>query len=194
MSTINTIDKDTRVLLIGGSAGSLSAVLKLLPHLTRKLNLVVVMIFHRKETDDTTLIDILSHRSEFGVKDVEDKEVMEKHMIYVAPPDYHLLIEKDLSLSLDISEKVNFSRPSIDVTFESGADALGSRVIGLLLSGANADGVTGLQKIHHMGGKVVVQNPAEADVPYMPQQAVARVKFDLLLSEKDVDVFISMLA
>ena len=131
---------DFNIVLIGGSAGSLSRVLRLLPHITKELNITVVLIFHRKEAEDSTLKDILTYKSELNVKEVEDKDPILKHHIYIAPADYHLLLEKDLTFSLDISEKVNFSRPSIDVTFETAADAFGDSIIGLLLSGANADG------------------------------------------------------
>lgn len=181
------------IAVIGGSAGSLSRVLRLLPHLTKKLNLAVILIFHRKESDDSTLGDVLSYKSEFNVKEVEDKDPIQKHCIYIAPADYHLLIEKDLTFSLDISEKIHFSRPSIDVTFESTADAFGDSVIGLLLSGANADGVEGLKIIQEKGGKIVVQDPKSAEVPYMPQQAIDRLTPDLILTEFNAEDFLGLL-
>lgn len=184
---------DFKIVTIGGSAGSLSRVLRLLPHLTKTLHATVILIFHRKEADDSALQDILSYKSEFKVKEVEDKDVIQKHHIYLAPADYHLLIEKDLTFSLDISEKVNFSRPSIDVTFESAADAFGDQVVGLLLSGANADGVNGLQAIKNHNGKVAVQDPKSAEVPYMPQQAVDKVAIDLLLTEFNTADFLQFL-
>lgn len=180
------------IVLIGGSAGSLSRVLRLLPHLTENLNISVVLIFHRKDTDDSTLKDLLDYKSTFRVKEVEDKDPIVKHHIYIAPPDYHLLLEKNLTFSLDISEKINFSRPSIDVTFESAADAFGEHVTGLLLSGANADGVTGLQAIQARGGRIAAQDPNSAEVPYMPQQAVDRLKIDLLLTEFNTSDFLQL--
>lgn len=183
---------DFNIVVIGGSAGSLSRVLRLLPHFTEKLNIAVVLIFHRKETEDTTLKDLLDHKSQFKVKEVEDKDAIQKHHIYIAPADYHLLVEKNLTFSLDISEKVNFSRPSIDVTFESAADAFGEAVTGVLLSGANADGVNGLQVIQKRGGKIVAQDPKSAEVPYMPQQAAERLKLDLLLTEFNTEDFLRL--
>lgn len=183
---------DFNIVIIGGSAGSLSRVLRLLPHLTKKLNITVVLIFHRKEAEDSTLKDILSYKSELTVKEVEDKDPILKHHIYIAPADYHLLLEKDLTFSLDVSEKINFSRPSIDVTFESAADAFGESVIGLLLSGANADGVNGLQAIRDKGGRIAVQDPKSAEVPYMPQQAVDRLTIDLLLTEFNTESFLDL--
>jgi two-component system chemotaxis response regulator CheB len=181
---------DFNIVVIGGSAGSLSRVLRLLPHITRKLNLTIVLIFHRKEAEDSTLRDILAHKSEFEVKEIEDKDPIRKHHVYIAPADYHLLLEKNLTFSLDISEKLNFSRPSIDVTFESAADAFGESVIGLLLSGANADGVNGLRAIKEKGGRIAVQDPKSAEVPYMPQQAVERLDIDLLLTEFNTGNFL----
>lgn len=183
---------DFKILVIGGSAGSLSRVLRLLPHLTKNLDLCVILIFHRKEDEESTLHDVLAHKSEYPVREVEDKDPIRKHHIYIAPADYHLLLEKDLTFSLDFSEKVNFSRPSIDVTFESAADAFGSSVRGLLLSGANADGVSGLHMIREKGGKIVVQDPKSAEVPFMPQQAVDRLNIDLLLTEFNTDEFLQL--
>lgn len=180
------------MLMIGGSAGSLSRVLRLLPHLNKKHNLAVVLIFHRKEDEDSTLHDVLAYKSGFAVKEVEDKEPIQKHHIYIAPADYHLLLEKDLTFSLDLSEKVQFSRPSIDVTFESAADAFTTSVTGLLLSGANADGVNGLYIIRERGGKIAVQDPRSAEVPFMPQQAVDRLTIDLLLTEFNTEEFLAL--
>lgn len=170
----------------------MSRVLRLLPHLTKNLNITVVLIFHRKEAEDSTLKDILAYKSELKVKEVEDKDPILKHHIYIAPADYHLLLEKDMTFSLDISEKINFSRPSIDVTFESAADAFGKSVIGLLLSGANADGVNGLKTIQERGGKIAAQDPKSAEVPYMPQQAVDRLNIDLLLTEFNTESFLDL--
>lgn len=184
---------DFKIVLIGGSAGSLSRVLRLLPHLTKKLNITVVLIFHRKEDEDSVLHDVLAYKSGFAVKEVEDKDPIQRHHIYIAPADYHLLLEKDLTFSLDMSEKINFSRPSIDVTFESAADVFGKSVAGLLLSGANADGVTGLQLIQRRGGKIVVQDPRSAEVPYMPQQAIDRLTIDLVLTEFNTEEFLALI-
>lgn len=173
-----------KVLVIGGSAGSLTKVLQLLPHFKKEMAITVIIVFHRKETEDTTLIDVLSKRTELQVKEVEEKEALLPGVIYVAPTDYHLLIEKDNTFSLDYSEKVNYCRPSIDVTMESAADALGKSLVGLLLSGANDDGTKGLKAIKECGGFVVVQDPLTAEVPYMPQHAIKRVAVDLILYDQ----------
>lgn len=180
------------MLVIGGSAGSLSVVLELLPFLKKDWEVSVVIIFHRKD-DDGTLVDILSHRTQFVVKEVEDKEEIKPYVIYVAPTDYHVLIEKDKSFSLDYSEKINYCRPSIDATFESAADVFGRTLVALLLSGANADGVDGLRAIGKNGGLVIVQDPATAEVPYMPQQAIKKVDVDIVMRKDELESTIAKL-
>lgn len=173
------------LLIIGGSAGSLSVVLQIIPLLRLSMNLSVLVVFHRKQSEDTTLVDVLSSRTEYEVKEIEDKDEVMPGVIYLAPADYHVLIEKDKSLSLDGSERVNYSRPSIDVSFESGAEVYGPSLACLLLSGANADGVAGLLNARKMGSYIIVQDPDSAEVPYMPQQAVDKVAIDLLISSKN---------
>jgi len=174
------------MLVIGGSAGSLSVVMQILPYLNNEWDMSVVIIFHRKN-DDGNLLDILTHRTGFEVKEAEDKEKIRPRVIYLAPADYHLLIEKDGSFSLDYSEKVHYCRPSIDVTFESAADVFGKSLVGLLLSGANADGVEGLKEIKKHGGLVAVQSPASAEVAYMPGSALEALAVDYVLDANDVE-------
>lgn len=174
------------LLTIGGSAGSLTMVLKIIPQLTLDMNLAVVIIFHRKQSEDNVLLDVLATKTTFVVKEAEDKDEIRPGVIYIAPAEYHLLIEKDKTISLDDSEKVNYSRPSIDVTFESAAEACGESLACLLLSGANADGVEGLIKAKQAGALIMVQDPASAEVSYMPEQAMARVKCDFIVDGKNV--------
>jgi len=161
-----------KVVVIGGSAGSLEVIMALVQTLPRSTGAVFIIIVHRKNDQESMLENLLSHRTQIPVRAVEDKDLLLPGNIYIAPPDYHLLIENESSFSLDSSEKVHYSRPSIDVTFESVADVFGSRVIGVLLSGANSDGANGLLKIRKSGGYTFVQNPATADMAYMPQQAI----------------------
>lgn len=181
------------IIVVGGSAGSLVVVLKMLPLLDKCWDVSVVLIFHRKDNDDGTLLNILSHRAPFEVKEIEDKEPIRAQVIYVAPADYHVLIEKDKSFSLDYSEKIHYCRPSIDVTLDSAAEAFGQSTIGVLLSGANADGVEGLKTVHRMGGVVAVQDPTSAEVPYMPAKAVESVPVDLIVAGDNVESFIQQL-
>ncbi|WP_373331199.1 chemotaxis protein CheB [Salmonirosea aquatica] len=147
---------------------------------------MVILVVHRKKDKDSILVDLLSYRTKLPVREVEDKEIISPNTIYLAPPDYHLLIERADLFSLDSSEKVHYSRPSIDVTFESVAEAFGDRVIGILLSGANADGAVGMAKIRKAGGYTIVQDPATADVGYMPQQALALTPVDSVLPAAEI--------
>ena len=175
------------IIVIGGSAGSLDIVLKIVPTLPPSLNVAVVIILHRKLSNDTVLVDLLSTRTPWLVKEADEKEPLLPNVIYVAPADYHLLIEHDHTFSLDASEKINYSRPSIDVTFESASEVYQDATLGMLLSGANADGTTGLQIIKEANGKVVIQDPHTAGVPYMPQQALNNVEPDLIVNENNLD-------
>jgi two-component system chemotaxis response regulator CheB len=179
--------------VIGGSAGSLSVVLKIIPQLKKLTTLAVIIVFHRKQSEDNVLIDVLSTRTLFKVKEAEDKDEIRPGTIYLAPADYHLLIEKDHVITLDDSEKVNFSRPSIDVTFESASEIFGESLACILLSGANADGVEGLISAKREGSLIIVQDPEWAEVSYMPKEAVERVPVDILITPDNIAAIISEL-
>ena len=161
-----------KIIAIGGSAGSFEVVLKIVAALPVYTTSVFILILHRKMAAGSVLQDLLSLRTTLPVKEVEDKEPIQAGTIYIAPPDYHLLVENDSSFTLDGSEKVQYSRPSIDVSFESIAECFGADVLGVLLSGANADGAEGLACVKAAGGYTIVQDPSTADVGYMPQQAI----------------------
>jgi two-component system chemotaxis response regulator CheB len=176
----NHVKRSYRLVVIGGSAGSLDVILKMLTALPGHLPAPVVIVLHRKNSNDNLLADLLSTKTSLRVKEVEEKEPIRPGYLYIAPADYHLLIEKDYSFSLDDSEKINYSRPSIDATFETAADVYSSSLIGILLSGANTDGVEGLKKIKQSGGLTIVQEPDSAEVSYMPQQAINNVDVDIV--------------
>ncbi|WP_336517196.1 chemotaxis protein CheB [Pollutibacter soli] len=161
-----------KIVAIGGSAGSLDVILKIISAAALPVSLAYVIIIHRKNDPSSILTELLASRSPLAVKEVEDKESITTGTIYIAPPDYHLLVEDYYSFSLDSSEKVHHSRPSIDVSFESIASVFGPTAIGILLSGANADGAEGLKKIRLAGGYTIAQDPKDAEVAYMPQQAI----------------------
>src|SRR5262249_20729959 len=112
----------------------------------------------------------------------------------IAPADYHVLLEQDRSFSLDYSERVNYSRPSIDVTFRSAAEVYGPGVIAVLLSGGNADGAEGMEMVKALGGYTIVQDPATAEVPYMPQQALLRVAVDVVAATEELPAIVRSLA
>ena len=174
-----------RVVMVGGSAGSLEVITRMLGGLTNT-RLAIVLIIHRKGSIHSSLADVLNLKAPLIVKEAEEKEFIRPGYVYVAPADYHMLIERDGSISLDYSEKINFSRPSIDVSFECAAHVFGSRVVGILLSGASVDGVAGLKSIRRAGGQCVVQDPASALVAYMPMQALSELKPDRMLNSTEM--------
>ncbi|SOD97418.1 chemotaxis protein CheB [Spirosoma fluviale] len=178
-------------ILIGGSTGSIEVLLRLLPTLPDPLSFALIIVLHRKNTADSTLANLLSLKTNSPFREVDDKDLIKPGTIYLAPADYHLLIEQDKSFSLDDSEKVNYSRPSIDVTFESAADVYGSSLIGILLSGANADGTKGMQAIKKRGGLLVAQHPDTALVGYMPQQAIENTTVDHVLDVAGIIEFLN---
>ncbi len=182
-----------KLLIIGGSAGSLDGILKIITALPVNKQVTTVVVVHRKNDVESILTDLLATRTKLKVKEVEDKESIFGGTVYIAPSDYHLLIENDKLFSLDSSEKVHHSRPSIDVSFESAAHVFGNAVIGILLSGANADGAEGLRKIHEAGGFTIVQDPAFSEVGYMPQQALDQMRPDKILNTEAIALFIKEL-
>ena len=182
-----------KLIAIGGSAGSLEVVMKIVLQLPVNLQAAVVLVLHRKNAPDSILANIIAAKTNLNVKEVEDKELLLPGTIYIAPPDYHLLIEDVQSFSLDSSEKVHYSRPSIDVTFESVADIFGEAAIGILLSGANADGAWGLLKIKQAGGATLVQDPASAEVSFMPQQAILLGAADNIITAENIPAHLHQL-
>ncbi|MDB5256850.1 MAG: chemotaxis protein CheB [Chitinophagaceae bacterium] len=179
------------LVIIGGSSGSLDIVLKIISNIRKDISAAIVVVVHRKTTSDSTLSELLSVRSSLPVKEVEDKDTILRGTVYLAPPDYHLLFEKKHIFALDYSEKVNYSRPSIDVTFDSAAEAYGSNTVAILLSGANADGTNGLKAIHQASGVTIAQSPGTASFPYMPEQAILNAPVDYQMSVEEMIEYIN---
>ena len=179
------------ILIICGSAGSLEVLLEVLPGLRGDLRFPMVVVLHRKAGTDSALTQLMDARTSLKVVEAEEKDPILPAHIYIAPADYHLLFEQDHTFSLDYSEKVNYSRPSLDVCLESASLVYGATTAALLLSGANADGVEGLQQVQQAGGLIAVQDPATAQVPYMPQHALDALEIDIILSPKDMAGFIN---
>ena len=187
-------DEVKNVVVIGGSAGSLDVIMQLVPFLPVDAGACYILVVHRKNDADSVLANIVSARTAMPVHEVEDKEAIQANCIFIAPPDYHLLVENREMFSLDSSEKLHYSRPSIDVTFESVAETFGEKTIGVLLSGANADGAKGLKRIKEAGGIAIAQNPKSAEVGFMPLQAI-RIKAvnQVLNAEEIAPVLIGLL-
>ena len=189
----NKIMLNCKVIIIGGSAGSLVALMQILPELPKIHSCAIVIVLHRKSTDQETLEELIKLKTIIGVKIIEDKVPLLPGFLYVAPSNYHLLFEKNNLLSLDTSEKINYSRPSIDVSFESAAEVYKDRLIGILLSGSNSDGTQGLQAIQNKGGIIVVQDPLTAEMPFMPNNAIQNTTPDFILNIQEMIQFIKSL-
>ena len=166
---------DIEAIVIGGSAGALDALLAIVPALPEQVSCPIVIVLHLPPAQPNLVPEILSRVCALAVHEAQDKMPLCNQTIYVAAPNYHLLIERNRSLSLSIDEPVHHSRPAIDVLFESAADAYGPAVAGLVLSGANQDGAEGLCQIRQAGGVAIVQAPATASSPMMPETAMRRV-------------------
>lgn len=182
----NKIISGCKVVIIGGSAGGLNALMNILPELPPLNGFAIVIVLHRKSTDDQTLEELLTLKSSVPVKPIEDKVPLLPGFVYITPSNYHLLFEKDDFLALDTSEKINYSRPSIDVSFESAAEVYGPSLVGILLSGSNSDGTVGLKAIQAAGGTIVVQNPESADMPFMPNNAILNTNPDFILDTQQI--------
>lgn len=161
------------LIVIGGSAGSLEIILQLVPSLPVNFNAAVVLVLHRKASNDAVLSHLLKSKSSIPVRDIEEKDAVRGGCIYICPGDYHLLFESDGTFSLDVSERIWYSRPSIDVAFESAAIVYGSKLTCVLLSGANTDGAEGMLFARSRGAYTIAQSPESADLSTMPAAAIA---------------------
>ena len=162
-------------IVVGGSAGGIDALMELLPALPATLQAAVLVVLHLPRDRRSLLVEIFQPRCALPMREAQDKDAITPGSVSFAPPDYHLLVDAGPRLALSVDAPLHFSRPSIDVLFESAADQYGERLVGILLSGANEDGARGLEAIAAAGGLVVVQDSASAPMPTMPQAALARV-------------------
>lgn len=167
--------------VIGTSAGGVDALLSILPSLPARLRPPVFVVIHLPRERPSMLSELFAARCRVPVAEAEDKLPVQAGTVYFAPPDYHLLIDQGPSLALSTEDVVHFSRPAIDVLFESAVDQYGSGLLGVILTGANEDGAAGLAAVHAAGGLTVVQEPATAQVPLMTESALKRVAVDMIL-------------
>lgn len=159
-------------IVMGASAGGFKALSLLLEALPEDYSLPIIIVQHRLKSSSELLEQLLQGKCRIRIKQAEEKEKIEGSCVYVAPPDYHLLVEMDRTLSLSSDSLVRFSRPSIDVLFESAAIAYGDKLIAIILTGANDDGADGIADIGRRGGLTIAQDPDEADYPYMVKAAI----------------------
>ena len=187
-------DRHYNAILIGASAGGFSALKRIIPHLSHRWMPGVVIVVHRgtRDTDDY-LESSFNATCSLTVKQADEKESIEAGTVYFAPPNYHLLIEDDLTFSLSMEGPVNYARPAIDVAFESAAEVPDAVVAGVILTGANDDGSRGLRAIKRSGGLTIVQDPSTAEVPSMPRAAVERASPDRILPLASIGPFLAAL-
>lgn len=168
--------------VIGASAGGVQALLALLAGLPTRFRLPIVAVLHLPEDRDSLLTELFQQRLPMAVREAADKEGIAPGTLYFAGPGYHLSVEMDRTFSLSCELPVQYARPSIDVLMASAANAYGPHLAGILLTGANFDSAAGLAKIGQRGGLTVVQDPAEAQVPTMPEAAIRTLPPDLILT------------
>lgn len=164
--------QNSEILLLGGSAGSFKLFFELVKKMPVSIGKAIVIIMHRRKNFFSEIEKLFGEHARIRLKEISDKDKLEMDTIYIAPANYHVLIEKEKYFSLDVSEAVWYSRPSIDVTFECAAEVFKDRCTAILFSGANQDGAQGLLRVRENGGLAIVQDPEEAEMKEMPQSAV----------------------
>jgi two-component system chemotaxis response regulator CheB len=167
--------------VVGASAGGVEALGEILPTLPADFRPALLVVLHLPRERPSLLVEIYEKRCALPVREADDKEPIEPGTVYFAPPDYHMLVEKSRQIALSTDEPVYYSRPSIDVLFESAADVYADRLLGIILTGANEDGAAGLLAVHRAGGVTVVQEPDSAKVPLMVVSALQRNPADFVL-------------
>lgn len=182
------------LVVIGGSSGALDALRAFLPRLGADFPWPVALVVHVPPDRPSLLVDVLSEFCALGVCEVEDKQQPTAGTIHVAPPNYHVLVERRGCFSLCVDEPVNFSRPSIDVLFESAAEVHGPALVAVLLGGASDDGARGLARAAARGGVTVVQAPESASARAMPEAALRRTTPTHVLRPAEIATFLLGLA
>lgn len=170
-----------KAIVIGTSYGGLEALKAIIPHLPKDFSLAVIVVLHIGDNNNQSFINYLDKKSNIKVKEAEEKEEIKAGTVYFAPPNYHLLIEDDSTIALSTDSKINHSRPSIDVLFETAAWQYKNQLVGILLTGLNKDGALGLKDIQKFGGITIVEDPGTAIATIMPASAIKIMKPDYIL-------------
>lgn len=177
------------IIVIGTSWGGVNALRAIFSALPNQFPVPIAVVQHLKKDTNETIIDQLQKGCALPMIFVEDKQPIQPGCIYIAPPDYHLLVEYG-HFALSTEDPILYSRPSIDVLFESAADTYGEKVIGVILTGANQDGSIGLAAVKRHGGMCIVQNPVTAEMRTMPEAAIAAVQVDKILQLEEIGPFL----
>jgi len=173
-------------IVIGVSSGGMNAMNLMFPLLPKEFKIPIIIVQHINARSDSQWITLLNNKSNLYIKEADEKELIEQGIVYIAPPNYHLLIEKNKTFSLTVDERINFARPSIDVLFESAAEAYKNKLIGIILTGSNNDGSKGIKRIKEYGGLTIIQNPETAESSYMPASAISSITPDYILSLEEI--------
>lgn len=178
-----------KAIVIGVSSGGLEALKVIFKKISKALPVPMFIVQHRKKNSDSFMEEYLSEMTPMKICEIYDKTPIKKSSVYIAPPDYHMLIENENTISLNSDEPQCYARPSVDALFESAADVYGPALIGIVLTGANSDGTEGLRKIKMFGGLTIVQDPKTASASFMPSSAM-EVKPDHVLSLEEIAQFL----
>lgn len=186
MTALETLKDRIDAIVIGTSAGGIEALSILLPALSARLRAAVLIVLHLPRERPSLLVEIFQPKCVVAVREAQDKDPITPGTVYFAPPDYHLLVDVGPQLALSADELVHFSRPSIDVLFESAAEWYRHRLLGIILTGANEDGAAGLAAVHQAGGLTIVQQPATAHASLMVESALKRSPVDMVLTLEEI--------
>jgi two-component system chemotaxis response regulator CheB len=178
------------LIVLGCSMGGMRALETIFGVLPEDFPLPILVVQHRYRTSNESLPAFFRRHTKLPVVDATDKEWVKPGHVYLAPADYHLLVDRDGELSLSVDDRVEYARPSVDVLFESAAEAYGAGVIGVVLTGANSDGARGARQIKKRGGFVLVQEPDGAESPEMPRAALAATNVDRILPLERIGPFL----
>lgn len=190
----NTNSHCHEAVVIGASSGGVNALITIVSCLDDTFSFPVIVVIHTHPHADSGLVRLLDKRCRIHVKEADEKESICRGVVYFAPPNYHLLVEEDRTLSLTVEERVNHSRPSIDLLFETAAEAYGSGLVGILLTGANRDGAEGLKRIVECGGMALVQDPATAEAKAMPEAALNVTTVDHVLPLEEIGPWLAAIS
>jgi two-component system, chemotaxis family, protein-glutamate methylesterase/glutaminase len=169
-----------QAIVVGASAGGIEAMMQIFSPLPLNYPLPIISVIHMPDNHDSHLAEVFQQWTRIKVQDAEDKATIQQGRLYFAPAGYHLLVEQDATFSLSCEMPVNYSRPSIDLMMQTAAQAYGSGLLGILLTGANLDGALGMQSIKQHGGVTIVQAPLEAKSGTMPKEAIKLQTPDLI--------------
>ena len=182
-----------KALMIGGSAGSFQVVVHILSHLPQNYQLPIFLSLHRLKHIRTGFVEALSIKSKIKIIEPSNGELVKPGIAYLAPANYHMLIDIDKRVILSTTYQVNHSRPSIDLSFQTAAEAYRDKLLGVILSGANKDGAYGLKKVSDYGGYTIVQNPNDSQIKTMPNAALDLFKPNQILTKEEISTFLNQL-